>query len=488
MDMSSEIDKQENEIESGHEGESQKVTRMGTAPIGRLMLEFSIPAVVAVVFNALYNVIDSIFLGQAMGEIGLAATTVAAPLMTIAMALSTLPGMGGNSLAAILLGEGRHEDAERVLGNTFTIMVIISAIVAVIATFFLDPLLLLVGATDVTLPYARLFIRIILYGTIISNVAYGVNNFIRTAGAPSLALWTTVIGTVVCVLLNYVFVMLFGWGVAGSASATMIGQAVTAAIILWYFVAKRSSAPFKLHMGNFKIDGALTRRLLALGLAPFALQAAAAVTQVVGNIVLAAVGASDPIGVDGTMASIGVVFKITGLIVFPGVGIAMAAQPILGFNTGARKYNRVLKTLYVAIGSATTILVILFIFIHVFPAQLVGMFGVDASLMDFAIWALKVQTALIPLIAIQIIGSNYFQATGQPIKATILSLTRQLIFVLPLYLLCPMVMPMLFPGLTSLMGYSFTFPIADALSIILCACFLIPEIRKLYVKINEQDE
>ena len=460
---------------------------MGTAPIGRLMLEFAIPAVVSVVFNALYNVIDSVFLGQAMGEVGLAATTVAAPIMTVSMALSTLPGMGGNSLAAILLGEGKHKEAERVLGNTVTIMVIISIVVAIIATFWIDPLLIMVGATDVTLPYARLFVRIILYGCLITNISFGVNNFIRTAGAPNLALWTIVIGTAVCILLNYVFVMLFGWGVAGSASATIIGQGVTAVIILWYFIAKRSHAPFKLHARNLPLDFGLSRRLLALGLAPFALQAAMAVTQVVGNMVLAAVGAGDPIGVDGTMASIGVVFKITGLITFPGIGIAMAAQPMLGFNTGARKYRRVLKTLYVALGSATVILLILFAIIHIFPTQLVGLFGVEDDLMDFGVWALQVQTALIPFIAIQMIGSNYFQATGQPLKATILSLTRQLIFVIPLYLSCPVFMPMLFSELTPLMGFSFTFPIADTLSIVLCGGFLIAEIRKLHRKIDETE-
>ncbi len=481
-----EQEEQDNSFQT-QSADAEKVLRMGTAPIGMLMLEFAIPAVVSVVFNALYNVIDSVFLGQAMGEVGLAATTVAAPIMTVSMALSTLPGMGGNALAAILLGEGRHEDAERVLGNTVTIMVIIAAIVAIIATFWIDPLLIIVGATDVTLPYARLFVRIILYGCLITNISFGVNNFIRTAGAPNLALWTTVIGTAVCIVLNYVFVMLFGWGVAGSASATIIGQGVTAAIILWYFIAKRSHAPFKLRAKNLALDAALSRRLLALGLAPFALQAAMAVTQVVGNMVLAAVGAGDPIGVDGTMASIGVVFKITGLITFPGIGIAMAAQPMLGFNTGARKYRRVLKTLYVALGSATAILFILFAIIHIFPAQLVGLFGVEDDLMDFGIWALQVQTALIPFIAIQMIGSNYFQATGQPVKATILSLTRQLIFVIPLYLACPVVMPMLFCELTPLMGYSFTFPIADTLSIVLCGAFLIAEIRKLHRKIDETE-
>ena len=211
------------ELEKRKDRGEDKVTRMGTAPIGRLMLEFSIPAVAAVVLNSLYNVIDSIFLGQAMGEVGLAATQVAFPIMTIVNAFAILAGNGGNSLAAILLGEGRKDDAERALGNSVTVMIIVSIAAAIYATFWIDPLLVLVGATDVTLPYARTFIQIIIYGMMICNISFGVNNFIRTAGAPNLALWTTVVGTVVCVILNYLFVLVFGWGVAGSASATIIG-------------------------------------------------------------------------------------------------------------------------------------------------------------------------------------------------------------------------------------------------------------------------
>ena len=172
---------------------ADKVTRMGTAPVGKLLAEFAVPALVSVIVSALYNVIDSIFLGNAsvgfgVGEIGLAATTVAAPIMTITAALSMLAGQGGNSLTAILLGEGKRERAERTLGNTVTIMFIIAVIVAIIATFFLDPMLRLVGATDRTLPASRLFMQVILYGTIFGNFAYGVSNFIRTACAPNYAL------------------------------------------------------------------------------------------------------------------------------------------------------------------------------------------------------------------------------------------------------------------------------------------------------------
>lgn len=171
-----------------------------------------------------------------------------------------------------MLGEGRKDDAERALGNSVTVMIIVSIAAAIYATFWIDPLLILVGATDVTLPYARTFIQIIIYGMMICNISFGVNNFIRTAGAPNLALWTTVVGTVVCIALNYVFVLMFGWGVAGSASATIIGQAVTAIIVLWYFVSPRSSAPFKLRLAQSRNRPQNLQAPHRACLAPFGLQ------------------------------------------------------------------------------------------------------------------------------------------------------------------------------------------------------------------------
>ena len=456
---------------------SAKVLRMGTAPIGRLLFEFGIPAVIAVVFNALYNIIDSIFLGQAMGEIGLAATTVAAPPMTIMLAICVLAGAGGNALAAILLGEKKHARAEQTLGNTMFLMILLAVPVALIATFCLDPFLRLVGATDVTLPYARLFMQIIAYGFVINNIAFGIQNFMRTAGAPWQALGCSVLGTIACIVFNYLFVMVFGWGVAGSASATVLGQAVTSVWVLWFFIFNKK-APFKLRAKYLKPDWHLCRRIMTLGLAPFALQCAMAVTQVVANALIAYYGAMDPLGVDGALASIGVIVKIVMFAVFPVSGIAIAAQPILGFNIGAHKYNRVKRCLFDAIGTGTVIVVFFFIIMRVWPEPIVGLFGVDADLMAFAIEALHVQTVFLPFIAIQIIGSNYFQATGQPIKATVLSLTRQLIFLLPMYFISPVLFPKLL-GVTPLIGWCCSFPVADVLSVSLCAFFLVREIRRL---------
>ena len=466
--------------ETGQEGQEldPKVLRMGTAPVGKLLLEFGIPAIVSVVLNGLYNIIDSIFLGQAMGTIGLAATQVAAPIMTISLAISVIAGNGGNSLCAILLGEGKKQDAELCLGNSVFIIIIECIIIALIATFFIDPILILMGATDVTLPYARIFVQIILYGFIFNNFAFGINNYIRTAGSPYIALMTMVIGTVVCVGLNALFVLSWGWGVVGSASATVIGQAVSAVYVLWYFCIKKD-VPFKLRAGNLKPQASMCKRIIALGMASFLLQVAASITQVVSNMLIAYFGALDPIGTDGALASVGVVVKIGMFAFFPLIGVAIAAQPVLGFNIGARKFRRVLAALRDAVLAGVVIMTLFFALFHIMPEALIGLFNVDASLMDFSVFMLKVQTVFMPLIAVQVVGGNYFQATGQPVKATILSLTRQLIFLLPAQLIMPWVMPALVPECSQLMGFCFAFPVADLLSVLCSGAFLLFEVRRL---------
>ena len=456
---------------------NEKVMRMGTAPIGRLLFEFGVPAVMSVVLNALYNIIDSIFLGNAMGEIGLAATTVATPPMTIMLAISVIAGAGGNACAAILLGEKKKDRAEHALGNTFLLIVLLAVPVAIVATFFLDPFLYLVGATEVTLPYARSFMQIIAYGFVLNNIAFGISNFMRTAGAPWQALGSALLGTFVCIGFNYLFVMVWGWGVNGSALATVIGEAASSVWVLWFFIFNKR-APFRLRLRYIKPDWRLCGRILTLGMAPFALQCAAAITQVVGNSTLATLGAMDVIGTDGALASIGVVMKIVLFAVFPALGVAIAAQPILGFNIGARKFDRVKRCLFDAILTATVILTLFFAVFHIWPTQLVGLFGVEESLMDFSIVALQIMTVFIPIAGVQIIGSNYFQATGQPMKSTILSLTRQLIFLLPMYFIAPIVVPMIL-DVSGLLGFCFAFPVADLLSVLLCGIFLIVEIRRL---------
>ena len=463
----------------GKPRQHDKVTRMGTESIPRLITEFAIPSILGMLVNGAYNVIDSIFLGQAMGEIGLSTATVAMPIMTVFMAIAMLIGNGGNALAALRMGEGKPEEAERSLGNTVTLSLIASVAVA-IAMFVpacIDGLLSVSGATPEDWDYAMRFIRIISLGFIFQCIGMGVNNFIRTAGAPNRALGTMIIGAVACTVFNALFVLVMGMGVVGSALATVCGQAISCATVLWYFCLTKG-VPMRLRLRMMPLHGETVRLILSLGLASFAVQAGMAAVNFVLNNLLNMYGAQSPIGAEGALASIGVVQRVASFVVLPLIG--MSIQPLLGFNYGAHLFKRVKMTLAWGIAGNTAIAVVLWALVHLFPVQIVGFFGItDPNLLSFTVFALQVQLFLIPFVGFQIVGSNYFQATGQPAKSVFLSLTRQILFLIPLYIGLPMVMPVWFPGYTGLDALYFACPVADFLAIFTTGVFVLLELKRL---------
>lgn len=469
-------------VSSGSDEVDEKVNRLGTGSIPRLITEFAIPAITGMLVNAAYNLIDALFLGQAVGEIGLAATQVAMPIMTVFMAIAMLVGAGGNALAALRLGEGRHDQAELSLGNTVTLSLIISVIVAIIASCppVFDTLLTISSATDEVRPGATIFLRIICYGFILQCIGFGVNNFIRTAGAPNRALGTMVIGALSCVVFNYLFVMVLGMGIMGSALATVCGQACSCVSVLWYFLFTKG-VPLKLRAKNLRPDWKLCGTILSLGIASFFVQAGAAVVSFVTNYLLVKYGALNPIGEDNALASIGLVMRVAMFTIMPLVGMSVAIQPILGFNYGAKLYKRVRTTLLDGILAATSIAVIMFAIVHIWPNEIVNMFGItDQALVDFTVFALKVQLLMLPIVGFQIVGSNYFQATGQPLKSSLLSLSRQILFLLPLLFIMPEVLPNMFPGqVTGLDALYIATPVADGCSIVLTFVFVMIELRRL---------
>ena len=462
-------------------GRDDKVSRMGTASIPRLIVEFAIPSILGMLVNGAYNVIDSVFLGQAMGEIGLATATVAMPIMTVFMAIAMLVGNGGNALAALRMGEGNRVEAERSLGNTVCLSLVFAVIVAVLMHIpaCVNALLGVSGATAEDWEYARSFIQIISLGFVFQCIGMGVNNFIRTAGAPNRALVTMLIGLVVSTALNYLFVLRLGWGVEGSALATIIGQAASCAAVLWYFVFTRN-VPLKLHFRYMAPHLRVIGTILSLGFASFAVQAGMAVVNFVINHLLVQYGALSPIGADDALASIGVVQRVAMFTVLPLVGVAVAIQPLLGFNYGAKLIDRVRKTLWYGIAGATVLGALMWLVVHLFPEFIVGAFGITHDgLVDFTVFALKVQLIMLPLIGFQIVGANYFQATGQPLKSIILSLSRQIIFLLPLLFVLPEVLPHILPQFVGLDALYFAMPMADFLSVFTTLVFIIVEMRRL---------
>ena len=453
--------------------------RLGTKSILKLLFEFSIPAIIMMTFNALYNIVDSIFLGQAVGEAGIAVTTLAFPIMVLLMGLSALAGQGGNAFAAIQLGEDKIDEVERTVGNTVLLLLIIAGILLI------DPILAVVGTAPELYDITKRFVQILMIGYVFQCVGMGANNFLRTEGKPMLALGTSVLGTVVCIIMNFVLVMWLGYGVAGSAFATIIGQGVGGIPVMWYLV-KGKDAPFHLRLSRMKPDVHLWGIILSLGLASFIMQVANAVINTILNQTLAYYGAMDPVGASGALAAIGVAGRINGFAFMPAVGVLMGAQTLIGYNYGARKWKRVRQAYWLGVLFATVIITFFFILIHVIPAQIVQLFGVEGELEQFCIYALQVMTMMFPLVGFQMMSSNYFQSTGQPLKASILSLTRQVLFLIPLLLILPWFLPTVL-DVTSLQAICFTYPFADTLSILTTTAFIVPELLKLRKKEREMD-
>jgi putative MATE family efflux protein len=454
-----------------------QVDRMGTAKLGRLILEFAIPSIVGMVINGSYNVIDSVFLGLKLGETGLATITVATPVMTMSMAVGVLVGAGGNALAAIKLGEGKRDATERVLGNAFILTIALALFCTLAVQLFMDPVLHLSGSTPEVHGSAHTFISVFSLGFILQFFGMGFNNFIRTAGDPNRALYTMVIGLLAGIAFNYLFVMVLNIGILGSALATVIGQGVTAATVFYYFAFSKK-APFKLRRPAFQLSLRLMANICALGSASFFLQAAMVVLNLILNNQLVLYGATDPIAAPGALAAFGVMQRIAMFSFLPILGISIAVQPIMGYNFGAHSYDRVKRAFNISLAWVSSFGVFFWLILHLFPHPIVAMFGVEAGLYDFTIKGTQIQMFMMPLVGLQVLVAGYFQATGQPLKSMFVSLTRQLLFLVPLLYLLPMLLPRLL-AVSSLQSLYYTYPIADLLSIVTSGSMILVEWRRL---------
>lgn len=323
---------------------NERTARMGSASVPKLLFEFAIPSIVGMLINGAYNVISAAFLGQAVGEVGLAVTTAAFPVGIIFMAFAMLVGNGGNALAALRLGQGRRDAAETALGNTVTLAIILSVIIAIIVNIppCMEALLTISSATATPAihDWTRSYLWIISMGVIFQIIGMGVNNFIRTAGAPNRALLTMVIGAVGCIAFNYLFVMVLGFGIPGSAAATVCGQSLSFVSVLWYFV-KTPNVPLKLRGRCMKLHNDVVKDIITLGLASFLLQIAACISTTIVNMQLVKYGALSPLGAENALAAIGVVNRLASIAIMPIIGVSIAAQPLLGFNYGAGLIPRV---------------------------------------------------------------------------------------------------------------------------------------------------
>ena len=452
--------------------ETEKRTdRLGQFPVGKLLLEFSIPAIIAMIANALYNVIDSIFVGRGVGSLALTAVTIAFPIMIVLMAFSMLVGIGATALISLKLGQQQYDDAEKILGTAFATMILMGIIISAVLLIFLDPILLFLGATPDVLGYAKQFSTVILIGATFQFISLGLNNIIRAEGNPMVSMATMLFSAGMNTILNPIFIFWLHWGVIGSALATVSTQVMVSGYILYHFTAGKSN--LKLKKQYFRICPELLGKIASIGLSPFLLQLAASVTLFIFNNHLLLYGG------EMAVAAMGVINRTAMMLLMPIFGINQGAQPIIGYNYGAKKYDRVKKTLTLASISATTICIFGFIICEVFSHQIMGLFNRDPELVGIGTHGIRIFMLMIPIVGIQIVITNYFQAVGKASRAILLSLTRQVLFLIPLILILP--------SFFKLNGIWMSGPIADFSSSMLAIFMLIKEFRYLQDK-HEQNE
>ncbi len=438
--------------------------QLGEEKITRLLIRFSVPAVVGMLVNALYNVIDRIFVGRGVGSLGIAGITVSFPIMLVTMAFAMLIGIGATSLISIRLGEQKKQEAELVAGNAVVLLIVISTCLAVLGLVFLHPLLRALGASAEVLPYAAGYLSIILLGTIIMGISMGMNNFIRAEGNPKIAMYTMLIGAVINTILDPIFIFSFGMGVQGAAIATVIAQSISAVWVLYYFLWGNSV--LKIRLQHLRLNGLIVRKIMAVGFPMFALQLTNSVQQTIINKSLGFYGG------DIAISAMGIIFSITTLIVMPVIGVNQGAQPIIGYNYGARQYYRVKEAVKSALILATTILLIGFLISRLFPESIIALFNnTDKELFEVGIRALSVFLLFLPVIGFQIISSGYFQAVGKAKQATVLSLSRQIFLFIPALLI--------FPKFWGLDGIWLAAPFSDLGSALIAGIWLYYELRHL---------
>lgn len=449
---------------------------LGYEPIGKLLARFALPAVVSMLVNALYNIVDQIFIGQGVGYLGNAATTIAFPVVTILLAVSTLLGAGGSAFAAIKLGEKKDKEAEQTLGNVFILLLGMGIIVAILGLIFLDPILRVFGATENTMEYARQYTSIILIGAPFNMLGVGLSNMARTDGSPSLAMYSILVGAVLNTILDPIYIFVFHWGVVGAAIATITSQIISAVILVVYFVKKGN---MRLHKESMKLNKSICQKVISLGISSGITQSAATVLQVILNNSLVLYGNMSSVGGDVALSAMGIISKISMIILSVCIGIGIGSQPILGFSRGAGNVERMRKTFLSAIAAATIFSLVGWAVCQLFPEAILKIFGSeDAVFTEFAVKGMRIYMLGVFVAGFQVVSTSYFQATGQPMKASILSMMRQLILLIPLILILPK-----FFGLD---GILYAGPIADITSGFLVLFFAVHEVKKLNGQMKTQ--
>ena len=440
---------------------SQEQNPLGTAPVGGLIGKFAIPAIISMLVSALYNIVDQIFIGQGVGMLGNAATNVAFPVTTIATALALLLGIGGASNYNLEMGAGREKKASSIAGTALSTLVITGVILAVAVLLFLRPLLSLFGATTDVMPYAVDYLGITAVGLPFYALSIGGNHIVRADRSPTYSMTCVLTGAVINTILDPLFIFGFGWGIKGAAWATVIGQVVSGILVIIYFGKFRK---MYLETGMLKPSAECLKAIVSLGMASCINQIAMAIVQIVMNNILRYYGGLSVYGSDIPIACVGVISKVNQVFMAICIGISQGCQPIWGFNYGAKKYDRVRLAYRYSMIACTAIATVFFLCFQLFPHQIVSIFGTGSDLyFQFAERYLKIFMFMTFANGIQPMSSGFFTSIGKAKLGIVMSLTRQVLFLLPLIIIFSLIM--------GIDGVMYAGPIADAAAFALAILF-----------------
>lgn len=442
---------------------------MGTRPLPQLLFSMAVPAVIANLVNSLYNIVDQIFIGHGIGYLGNAATSVAFPLTTICMAFGLTCGLGGSANFNLALGRKELDKAKHIVGTAVSILLVIGIVICIFTNLFLETLLISFGATDHILDYAIQYTRITSFGIPFLMLSTGLNPLVRADGSPTYSMTAIVLGAVLNTILDPIFIFIFDWGIQGAAIATLISQILSAVILAAYL---RHYKLVKLSKKHFIPNIQSLKSILSVGFSSFIFQSSLLVIQIVTNNMLNKYGADSIYGSDIAIAIAGIVTKINAIFIAVIIGVVQGAQPIVGYNYGAEKYDRVKGVVKLILFAASAISLTAFLVFECFPKQLISLFGTGTDLyFEFGIKYVRIFLFFTILNGIQISSSTFFQAIGKAGKGAFLSLTKQIIFLLPLL--------MILPRFIGIFGVMYAAPVSDFIAFSASFTMLCMELKKM---------
>jgi len=439
--------------------------RLGEERISKLLVNLSLPATIGMMVNALYNLVDTIFVGRGVGALAIGGLTIAFPIQMVIMAFAQMIGIGAASAISRSLGAKDIEKADYAAGNSFLCVIVLSSIIAAIGLTFTEPMLRLFGATDTILPYAKDYITIILWGSIFFSFAMSSNNLIRAEGNAKVAMVSMLIGAILNMILDPIFIFILKLGIKGAALATIISQFISFLFILTYLYSGKSSLKIKLHHLKPKIH--IITEILTVGFASFARLVTGSVVAIVVNNSLRIFGG------DIALIIVGILHRVTMFVFMPLFGVVQGMQPIVGFNYGAKKFDRVKETLKLSLITTTAIATFGWLLVQLFPIAIISVFTREPEIIEKGSTIMRIVISVIPLIGLHIVGAALFQSLGKAFPSLILALLRQVLLFIPLVIILPRVL-----GL-GLMGIWIAYPVADILSVVLTVLFLKSELKKM---------